>query len=93
MARQVKREFWEHFCVNTDDESKACCKICKEHFSGYIEHMHTAHLSYSGIVGIIISLFPISESVVSGAPEPVPQVPRPPDQCLTKCLFKIHSVQ
>ena len=35
MARLVKRGFWEHFWVNADDESKACCKVCEESFSGY----------------------------------------------------------
>ena len=49
MARQAKRGFWVHFCVNAVDESMTCCKNCEESFSRYIEGSESAYFTYSSI--------------------------------------------
>ena len=49
ITRQVIRGVWDPFCVNVDNESKACCKICEKDFQGYIHHTVVSVLAYFNI--------------------------------------------
>ena len=46
MARQVKRGFWEHFSVNADVVSKACCE------EGILVSVSISTYSHSGVASI-----------------------------------------
>ena len=55
VGKQDRRGFWEHFCVNPDDESKACCLIIENGFQGY-SGIGISLSSESGISGTLFSV-------------------------------------